>query len=95
MNLREYTALIQLYQACTDNAVRARAVVLVPELAEWSEAQATADPARRWRLTAMDGARQLGHRTVVSGAADIRAHRDEYRATFDLATDVWVKAEPI
>jgi len=35
MNLCEFTALVRLFEACADPAVRRRAMELVPELAEW------------------------------------------------------------
>ncbi len=35
MTLAEFTALVRLYQACADPALREAARRLVPELAEW------------------------------------------------------------
>ena len=37
MNIREFTCLIRLFQACADPVLRRRALELVPELAEWDK----------------------------------------------------------
>ncbi len=96
MNLREFTALIRLYQACSDAAVRTRAVELVPELAEWGEAGM--GDAKRWLLRAFgpnDSDLEIDHRTVVCRKADLNAHCDEFRASLELIAGVRVTAKLI
>ena len=43
MTLREFTALVRLFQACADPALRRRAAELVPELREWESENKNAD----------------------------------------------------
>ncbi len=95
MNIREFTALIRLYQACPDAVVRARAVELVPELAEWGEAGT--DDAKRWLLRAFGPVAdwEINHRTVVCRKADLNAHCDEFRASLELVSDVRITADLI
>jgi len=45
--LREVQALVMLYRACTNPAVRVRAVELVPDLADFD-----IDPPSAWRIKA-------------------------------------------
>jgi hypothetical protein len=37
MNIREFTCLVRLFQACRDQELRRRAIELVPELEHWNE----------------------------------------------------------
>ena len=93
MTIREATALIRLYQACSDAAMRTRAVELVPELAEWGDAGS--DVAQRWRLRAFDRSLEIGCRTVVCRKVDLNAHCDDFHAAYELVAGVRVTAELI
>ncbi len=50
MTIRELTCLVRLFQACTDPALRRRAIELVPELSEWDKPVGS-----QMRLYAVDG----------------------------------------
>jgi hypothetical protein len=103
MTIREVMALVELYHACSDEAVRRRARALVPEIADFDEV--TKPPVERWLLTAKmsipcsDGAAPyeevIGDRTVVCSEEALEVHKHDFGAGFSLANDVVVTAERI
>lgn len=94
---REAQCLLMLYHACPDAEVRARALRLVPELAEVVDTATLARPARRRRLTAyrLDGPTgyivdELGHDHVICRDDEVEEHERNYAAKFSFA---YVKVE--
>jgi hypothetical protein len=94
MTLREATALIRLYRACLDEALRARARELVPELEEFDEEVSAPNSIRRWLLIASVDGYEVGRQTVACAEADLEAHRKAFGADLALMNDVAVTSEP-
>lgn len=82
MTLREAQAMLLLWGACEDPEVRARAALLVPELAEWGVPPTTA---RRWRLVVRNVCGvAITDEDVVCREADLPAHIAALRARLEL-----------
>lgn len=97
MTIREVQALLLLYRAA-DAEARRKALATLPELSELVALCACPEPApraERYRLTAYVDGVLLGGKNVVCLADDLSVHADDYRASYDLATNVTVKAEMV
>lgn len=99
MTIREVQTLLLLYRAA-DAEARRKALATLPELGELVALchcpEPTAAPrAERYRLTAYVDGVCLGGKNVVCRADDLQAHMGDYRASYDLATNVVVEAERV
>jgi hypothetical protein len=77
MTIREALAMMKLYRACPDEAVRTRALELVPELAEFDDSAPVA--VARWRLTATYSDGQfISDREVECSENALEAHSRDF-----------------
>lgn len=95
MTLRELTALVHLYRACTDPVIRERAVALVPDLDEWSGEPPVSVSVSRWKLTVFDRNGAVDTTTVVARESEVKVHATEFQARYPLLIDPRVKVEPL
>lgn len=94
MTIREVQCLLMLFAACPDEAIRLRAIKLVPDLAE-GEATQSAEPCRRWRLSASVDGVEIGSDVAVCRESDLEPHRANLRQRFDLAVGLVISAEAL